>query len=115
MALLDLTGRVALVTGGGTRVGPSIARALARSGCDLVVHYGTSEDGARAVAEEARALGRRATTLRANLYDREALGSLARDALALANGRLDLLVNNAANFERVEPAHLTAEHWDRAM
>ncbi|MCC6554143.1 MAG: SDR family oxidoreductase [Polyangiaceae bacterium] len=115
MAHTALSGRTALVTGGGTRVGAAIARALAGAGADLVVHYATNDTGARAVVEHAAGLGRRAVAVRADLYDRAGIDALAREALARSAGRIGLLVHNAANFERVEPAALSAEAWDHAM
>jgi pteridine reductase len=115
MSHVPLTGRTALVTGGGTRVGAAIARALVAAGADLAVHYASSEGGARALVDEARRLGRRATALQADLYDRDGLAALARATLDWSSGRLDLLVHNAANFDRVEPAALSSEAWDRAM
>ncbi len=114
MSLLDLTGRVALVTGGGTRVGAAIVRALAAAGCDVLIHHATSAAGARAVAADVAQLGRKATILKADLTDRAALDRLAGEALAAA-GQVDVLVHNAANFERVPPDALTAEAWDRAL
>jgi pteridine reductase len=115
MAHLPLPGRTALVTGGGTRVGAAIARALAGAGADVAVHHASSGAGADAVVDEARRLGRRAVALRADLTDRGALAGLAEAALGWSSGRLDLLVHNAANFDRVEPAALSAEAWDRAL
>jgi pteridine reductase len=115
MAFTALSGRTALVTGGGTRVGAAIARALAGAGADLVIHHASSAAGARGVVEDAERLGRRATALQADLTDRAAIDRLAREALAWSSGRLDVLVHNAANFERIEPAALSAEAWDRAM
>jgi pteridine reductase len=114
MALLDLHGRVALVTGSGTRVGATITRALAEAGCDVLVHYASSEDGAHTVALDAEQLGRRARTLRADLTDRTAIDRLAAEATA-AFGRLDVLVHNAANFERTPPEALDVGAWDRAL
>ncbi|WP_434044466.1 MULTISPECIES: SDR family oxidoreductase [Sorangium] len=110
-----LTGRVALVTGAGTRLGAATARLLAAAGADLAVHYATSRAGADAIVGEARSLGRRAVALQADLQDRAALAGLARAALDWSSGRLDLLVHNAANFDRVPPAELSADAWDRAM
>lgn len=115
MTFVALTGRTALVTGGGTRVGAVIARALAGAGADLLVHYASSAEGAGAIVEDAVRLGRRATAIQADLCDRAEIDRLAREALGWSSGRLDLLVHNAANFERVEPAALSAEAWDRAM
>jgi pteridine reductase len=114
MPALDLHGRAALVTGGGTRVGAAIARALAAAGCDLLVHYASSEAGARAVAADVERLGRRAVVLQADLTDRAAIEPLAKRALA-AFGHVDVLVHNAANFERTPPEQLSAEAWDRAL
>lgn len=115
MALVPLTGRTALVTGGGVRVGAAIARTLAAAGADLIVHYGQSADGARAVVAEAERLGRRATALQADLRDRAQIERLAAEALAWSGGKLDLCVHNAANFDRIEPAAIDAAAWDRAM
>lgn len=112
---LELRDTWALVTGGGTRVGTSICEELARAGCHLIVHYATNRDGAEEVAKLARSLGRRAHTLQADLTDRDAITRLALSTIDSTGGRLDLLINNAANFERVEPAALTVEHWDRAL
>jgi pteridine reductase len=114
MALIDLHGKTALVTGGGTRVGAAIARALSVAGCDLAVHYGRSEEGAREVAREAEALSRKAAVLQADLTDRPQIERLAEQALALT-GRIDVLVHNAGNFERVLPTELSAGPWDRAL
>jgi pteridine reductase len=114
MSLLDLTGKVAVVTGGGTRVGASIVRALATAGCDVVIHYASNVTGAREVEADVVRLGRRLVLLEADLTDRVQIDQLATDALA-EMGRVDVLVHNAANFDRVPPEALTAEAWDRAM
>jgi pteridine reductase len=114
MSAVDLHGKTALVTGAGTRLGAAISRALAAAGCDLVVHYGRSEEGARAVARDAEALGRKALLHQADLTDRAQIDRLAERALAEA-GRIDVLVHNAGRYERVAPADLAAEHLDRMM
>ncbi|EYF04973.1 SDR family oxidoreductase [Chondromyces apiculatus] len=107
--------RVALVTGGGIRVGAAIARTLAAAGTDLIVHYGHSDAAARAVVDEATRLGRRATAIQADLRDRAAIQRLADEALAWSSGRLDLLVHNAANYEQVAPEALGPQAWENAM
>jgi pteridine reductase len=114
MAAIELTGKIALVTGGGTRVGAAIVRALAGAGCDVLIHYARSAAGAKAVAEDVARLGRKATLLQADLTERARLERLAAKALASA-GRVDVLVHNAGNFDRVEPDALTAEAWDHAF
>jgi pteridine reductase len=114
MALVDLHGRAALVTGGGTRVGAAIARALAAAGCDVIVHYAKSAEGARAVSSQVKELGRRSFAIQADLTARDAIARLAEQATE-ATGRLDVLVHNAANFEKATLTELSAEVWDRAL
>lgn len=110
-----MTARSALVTGGGTRVGAAIARELVARGYDVLVHYGSNAKGADEVVAGATKLGRRAASVRADLYDRSAIARLAEEASAFCGGALDLLVHGAANFDRAPPEALDAALWDRAM
>jgi pteridine reductase len=89
--------KVAIVTGGGRRLGRSIAAALAEAGYDLMVGYRRSEAGARETVAAARRLGRRAHMFRSDLAARGESERLAEAALGLFGG-VDLLVNNAALF-----------------
>ncbi|MFT3774497.1 MAG: SDR family oxidoreductase [Minicystis sp.] len=114
MPKVSLQDKLALVTGGGTRVGAAIVRALAAAGCDVVIHYASSRAGAEAVAAEVEAIGRKATLAPADLTDRAALERLSREVIA-SHGKVDVLVHNAGNFERVPPEELSAEAWDRAF
>ena len=107
-----LTGKVALVTGAGRRVGQEIALELARAGADLVVHYGGSADGARHTVEQALESGVRAVALPADLADPASIDRLFVEVRKTFS-RIDLLVNSAAIFERVALADLTVEAWDR--
>ena len=102
----------ALVTGAGRRLGRAMALSLAEAGHDVAVHYATSADEAEAVADQVRAMGRRAVTLRADLLDVEETAALVPQAVA-ALGPLTVLVNNASIFEydRIDTA--TRESWDR--
>ncbi len=110
---MELGGKVALVTGSGKRVGRAIALALARAGADVVVHYNRSAAEAEAVAGEIRQMGLRATTHQADLADPGQIESMF--AAAEAFGRLDVLVNSAAVFERTPIESLTGEQWDDQM
>ena len=105
---------VALVTGGGARVGRAIALGLAESGYDLVVNYRTSEAGAAEVAATAGQLGTRAHTVQADLSREADAVRLAR-AAADQFGRLDLLVNSASTFVAGDLLAVTAEEWDAVM
>lgn len=102
----------ALVTGGGKRIGRAIVLELAKAGFDVVIHYGKSRDAAEAVAEEARALGRRAATVQGDLSDEAEVRALIPAAVE-AIGPLAVLVNNASVFEDDRVGSLERESWDR--
>ncbi len=97
----------ALVTGGGIRVGRAIALALADAGFDLVVHYRSSAGPAEAVAEQVRQRGRAVTLVQADLATEAGCARVVEAA-----GSVDLLVNNAALYDRVPFEQLTAAAWD---
>jgi pteridine reductase len=111
---MDLAGRAALVTGAGRRVGQAIAIGLARSGCDVAVHFHRSQDGADHAAAEIRAAGRRAELLAADLRDAHAARELAPRAARML-GRLDVLVNSAAVMTRDPVESVTPERWDETF
>lgn len=108
---MDLAGRVALVTGGGRRLGQAIAIGLAHAGCDVAVHYHGSVDGAAATVRAAREAGRRAESLAADLRDPTAARNLP-DRAVHAFGRLDILINSAAVMERREFDAITVAEWN---
>lgn len=101
----------ALVTGGGKRIGRAIVLELARAGFDVVIHYGSSRDAAEAVADEARALGRRAATVQGDLVDEARVKAIVPAAVA-AIGPLAVLVNNASVFEDDRVGALDRDTWD---
>ncbi|SFS51913.1 SDR family oxidoreductase [Brevundimonas viscosa] len=101
----------ALVTGGGKRIGRAICLELARAGFDLAIHYRSSAGAAEAVAEEARALGRRAATVRADLAVEAETRALIPAAVE-AMGPVAVLVNNASVFEDDRVGALERTTWD---
>jgi len=107
---MQLEGRVALVTGG-KRIGAVVAEDLARAGADVTVVYRTSRDEAEQAALAARATGRRALTLQADLREPQACARVVDETVA-AHGRLDVLVNMASVYRAVPFAELTVEHWN---
>jgi 3-oxoacyl-[acyl-carrier protein] reductase len=101
-SLLNLSGKVALVTGSSRGLGRHYALSLARAGADVIIHdidesaaarFGEAASGS-AVAEEIRALGRRSTFLAADLTDAAQVERLVQGAIE-ALGQIDILVNNA--------------------
>ena len=89
-----LAGMRMLVTGASSGIGRSIAIAAARAGADVAVTYRANERGARDVARDVEALGRRARVIRLDLADALSINALAGAARA-AFGGIDVWVNNA--------------------
>lgn len=104
--------RCALVTGGAKRLGRAMALALAEAGFDLAIHFATSAGEAEATAQQVRARGRRAVTLRADLMREDEVARLLPEAAA-ALGPLGVLVNNASTFGRDEWHDATRASWER--
>ena len=101
----------ALVTGGARRIGRAIVLALAARGHDVAIHHRESVEDAEAVAEEVRALGRRAAVVSADLTDEAQVRALI-PAAAAALGPISVLVNNASVFEDDRVGDLSRETWD---
>jgi 2-dehydro-3-deoxy-D-gluconate 5-dehydrogenase len=107
----DLTGKVALVTGGNTGLGQGIALALAEAGADIVsVALSDSDD----TVAKVQAMGRRAHAISADLTSVEPVERVVQEALA-AMGRIDILVNNAGLIRRADAVDFTEADWDLVM
>jgi pteridine reductase len=108
---VELDGRVALVTGAGTRVGRVIALALGKAGMRVGVHYAGSQKGARQTADEIIAGGGDARTLPGDLTDPATAPRLVEHT-AKVFGSLDVLVNSAAVMLRTPVGEVLVEDWD---
>jgi pteridine reductase len=111
---LSLRGRVALVTGAGKRLGRAVALRLAQEGANLAVHYNSSAAEAQSACGEIQALGRRAAAFQANLGSVDEIRRLFDEA-GKEFGRLDILVNCAANFLPASMISTTEEIWDASL
>jgi 3-oxoacyl-[acyl-carrier protein] reductase len=111
---LPLRHQVALVTGGGRRIGREIALALARAGADVVVNYSQTRAGAEATASQIRSLGLRSVALRADVARPTQVTAMFRRVKKKFR-RLDILVNNAGIFFPVSWDELTGKDWDRIL
>jgi NAD(P)-dependent dehydrogenase (short-subunit alcohol dehydrogenase family) len=111
---MDLSGQSALVTGGAHRVGKAIALALAKRGCNLVVHFHQSVEAAAKTETEIRAMGVEATTVQADLSRMEGIKRLFQEIDDQAI-RLDILINSAAVMERLDLLVATEDDWQRTI
>ncbi len=114
---MELEGKAAIITGGGTGVGRATALALARAGCSVAINYSRSQDEAEKTAAEVAALGVGAVAVQADVADDGACRRFVDRAVAEL-GRLDVLVNNAGTTSFVGHANLDAvtdEMWERIL
>jgi 3-oxoacyl-[acyl-carrier protein] reductase len=98
---MRLKSKVALVTGSSRGIGRSIALAFAREGANVVVNYLKSEEKARHVVSEIESFGRKAIALRADVSKISEVQRMVNECVKQF-GRLDILVNNAADFSVME-------------
>lgn len=111
---MDLHGRVVLVTGGARRVGRTIAESLAKRHAHIVISYRSSAREAQDTAKALQRYGVEALAARADLATPADVQRLM-DRIRKRFGRLDVLVNSAANFDRTPFASLTERDWDHAL
>ena len=106
-----LSGKTALLTGAARRLGRSSALALAKAGADVAITFHKSARQARETVVDLSGHGVRAFALRCDVTDEGSIRSMMKEA-GRELGRIDILVNNAANYETVEFEKLTAKQWD---
>ncbi|MCI3921160.1 2-dehydro-3-deoxy-D-gluconate 5-dehydrogenase KduD [Paenibacillus sp. TRM 82003] len=108
----NLSGKIAIVTGGNTGLGQGYAVALAKAGADLfIVTYDTDWTETRELIEQA---GRKVHFLQADLTDRESIKGIVEECVKVY-GRIDVLVNNAGTIRRAPLLEYKPEDWDAVM
>ena len=95
-------------------LGRYVALHLASKGADVALHYGKSETAARTLVEQIEMQGRRAAVFSADLTNVEAIACLI-EQVAGHFGRLDILINGAANFLLAKFGETTQESWDASL
>ena len=113
--MFDLTGRVALVTGGSRGLGRAIALALAGQGCDVAVNFRGNQAAADDVVAQISAMGRTALAIQGDTgAGREACEAIVKAALD-AFGKVDILVNNAGITRDNLLMRMSEEEWDAVL
>ncbi|MEO3811128.1 SDR family oxidoreductase [Sphaerisporangium sp. B11E5] len=112
--MTELTGKVALVTGGSRGIGAAIALRLAEDGMNVAITYVNADGEAQAVARRIETGGGRALVVKADFADAHAAVE-AVERTAREWGRIDVLVNNAAAFVNAEPGQVTPHEVDRVL
>ena len=105
------SGKVVLVTGGAKRLGRAIALAAAKEGADVAITYRESAREARTVMGELARRGADALAVRCDVTDEMSVRETVREVARVLGG-IDVLVNNAANYETAEFEKLTVAQWD---
>ena len=114
MSALDskpLRGKACLITGAARRLGRASALVLAQAGADVAITYRNSASDAQHTVVDLASFGVRAFALRCEVTDEASVKSMMKDA-GRELGRIDILVNNAANYATADFERLTVRQWD---
>jgi NAD(P)-dependent dehydrogenase (short-subunit alcohol dehydrogenase family) len=112
--LFDLTGRVALVTGGNKGLGKAMARGLAQAGADLVIASRNADQLEAALADILAGTGRKGVCIPCDVQDRAAVAKLGAEAVARM-GKVDILINNAGQNAPQAIDQIDDATWDRVL
>ncbi|MBI4302790.1 MAG: 3-oxoacyl-[acyl-carrier-protein] reductase [Chloroflexi bacterium] len=111
---MDLSNRVALVTGSGRGIGRVIALRLAEAGADVVVNDVGDASGANSVVAEIKAMNRKGLAILADVSSSVEVGKMVDEAIA-AFGKIDILVNNAGITRDQLIMRMTDEDWEKVL
>src|SRR6202163_4829166 len=106
-----LAGKTALVTGAARRLGRASALALAQAGADVAITFKESAREARETVVDLSGYGVRAFALRCDVTEEASVKSMMKE-VGRELGRIDILVNNAANYDTADFERLTLRQWD---
>ncbi|WLD13724.1 3-oxoacyl-[acyl-carrier-protein] reductase [Planctellipticum variicoloris] len=111
---MNLTGRVALVTGGSRGIGRAIVARLAGAGAKVAFVYQSNQEAAEALAAELKAQGSEVLAIKADVSSKEEADQ-AVEQVTTAFGRLDILVNNAGITRDGLLATMTSDQWRQVI
>ncbi len=113
LKMFDLTGKNAIVTGGGRGLGKGMAEGLCQAGANVVL-IGSS-DSVIHTAEEFRQKGFNAYAVKGNLADKDAIEGIFNESLAKLNNKIDILINNAGVQRRHKCEEFPMQDWDTVL
>lgn len=113
MKLFDLSGKVAVVTGGNGGIGLGMAKGLAQAGATVAIAARNEEKSAKAV-KELRGLGGKAMAVSTDVCSEDSIAAMVK-AVVDKLGRIDILVNNAGTNIRKLPQDLSAAEWHQVI
>lgn len=112
---MELTGKVALITGASRGIGRAIAVALAQKGANVVINYAHNEEEAEKTQEMCKAYGVETLIVRADVSNRNEVRKMVETVIEKF-GRIDILINNAGILgNAITPMEITEEEWDRVI
>ncbi len=114
MLQIDLSGKVALVTGGARGIGAAISSTLAKAGAQVWVNYAHSEGKAALLCQDIRAGGGTAASVQADITDPEQVRQMVEKVIR-ESGKIDYLINNAGVTSVKSLLELTSEEWNRVL
>ena len=110
---IDLSGKVALVTGGSKGIGYGMAHALAQTGADIIIVSRNLAEGEKA-AQDMRDLGRKAVAISCDVTSATAVDAMVKKSVEVF-GKIDILVNNAGMNIRKQVVDIAEEDWDKVL
>lgn len=111
---MNLTGKVAIVTGSSKGIGAAIALAFANAGADVAVNYNRDQAGAEEIVRQIGEMGRKAKAYKADVADSEQVQTMI-DSVVTDFGRIDILVNNAGVTKDNLLVRMKEDDWDQVM
>lgn len=111
---MDLSNKIALVTGGASGIGRTISLALAKCGATVIVNYNQSKEKAESLIEEINSMGQKAMAYQANIANYEEAKRLI-DEIMNQFGQLNIVVNNAGITDDALILRMTEEQFDRVL
>ena len=112
--MIDLTGRVALITGGSRGIGRATAILFAKANADVAITYHKNEESANQVVNQIKNLGRKAIAVKGNVGKSEDVKRMVKEVLDHF-GKIDILVNNAGIWTYGAIGEMSEETWDETI